>query len=305
MRDTVFFRQAELLLRVLPLIHREEVFALKGGTAINFFVRELPRLSVDIDLTYLPVNERDFAIDDISHALIRVSKEIKRRIPGTRVVLKNIRGTTTLKGMVVNQEGITVKIEPNLVLRGSVYQPEIRILSKSAQDLFELSIQSRTLSMDELYAGKICAALDRQHPRDLFDVHFLVKNEGLTPKILRAFIVYLISHPRPMIEILNPQPKDMRDIFEKEFKGMIAEDVTCENLHTTRDVLVSMLRSELTTEERRFIVSVKESHPRWDLLALEGIENLPAVKWKLLNIGKMDPSKHQKAVHKLRDYLGV
>ena len=66
-----------------------------------------------------------------------------------------------------------------------------------------------------------------------------------------------------------------------------------------------MLRSELTTEERRFIVSVKEGNPKWELLALEGIENLPAVKWKLLNIEKMDPSKHQKAVRSLRDYLDV
>jgi len=156
-----------------------------------------------------------------------------------------------------------------------------------------------------LYAGKICAAIDRQHPRDLFDVHFLVKNEGLTAKTRKAFIVYLISHPRPMIEILNPQPKDLRDILEKEFKAMIPEDVTCEDLYTTREDLVSMLRSELTIEERRFIVSVKEGHPRWDLLPLEGIENLPAVRWKLLNIGKMDPSKHQKAVNQLRDYLGV
>jgi len=164
---------------------------------------------------------------------------------------------------------------------------EIKTLSKKAQDLFELSVQSRILSKDELYAGKICAALDRQHPRDLFDVHFLFKNEGLTAKIRRAFIVYLISHPRPMIEILNPQPKDMRDVFEKEFKAIIAEDVTCEDLHTTRDDLVSMLRSELTIEERRFIVSVKERHPRWDLLPIEGIENLPAVRWKLVNIGKM------------------
>jgi len=305
MKDTVFFRQAELLLRILPLIHKEEVFALKGGTPINFFVRELPRLSVDIDLTYLPVNKRDFALDDISHALIRVSEEIKGRIPGTRIVLKNIRGTNTLKGMVVDKEGATVKIEPNLVLRGSVYPPEIKTLSKKAQDLFELLVQSRILSMDELYAGKICAALDRQHPRDLFDVHFLFKNEGLTAKTRKAFIVYLISHPRPMIEILNPQPKDIRDIFEKEFKDMIAENITYENLDTTRDDLVSMLRSKLTTEERRFIVSVKEGHPRWKLLALEGVENLPAVKWKLLNIGKMHPSKHQKSVHKLRDYLGV
>jgi len=108
-----------------------------------------------------------------------------------------------------------------------------------------------------------------------------------------------------MIEILNPQPKDLRDILEKEFKAMIPEDVTCEDLYTTREDLVSMLRSELTIEERRFIVSVKEGHPRWDLLPLEGIENLPAVRWKLLNIGKMDPSKHQKAVNQLRDYLGV
>ena len=96
MRDTVFFKQAELLLRILPLIHKEEVFALKGGTAINFFVRELPRLSVDIDLTYLPVNQRDFALDDISAALIRVAEEIKRRIPGMRIVPKNIRGTNTM-----------------------------------------------------------------------------------------------------------------------------------------------------------------------------------------------------------------
>ncbi|HUU41174.1 MAG TPA: nucleotidyl transferase AbiEii/AbiGii toxin family protein [Desulfatiglandales bacterium] len=207
--------------------------------------------------------------------------------------------------MVVDQEGATVKIEPNLVLRGSVYPPEIKTLSKKAQDLFELSVQSRILSMDELYAGKICAALDRQHPRDFFDVHILFKNEGLTAKIRRAFIVYLISHPRPMIEIPSPQPKDLRDIFEKEFKDMIAENLTCKNLDTTRDDLVSMLRSELTTEEKRFIVSVKEGRPRWELLALEGIENLPAVKWKLLNIRKMDPSKHQEAVLKLREYLGI
>ena len=62
MRGTVFFKQAELLLRILPLIHKEEAFALKGGTAINFFVQDLPRLSVDIDLTYLPLHERDLAL---------------------------------------------------------------------------------------------------------------------------------------------------------------------------------------------------------------------------------------------------
>ena len=241
----------------------------------------------------------------IRSALIRISESIKRRIPGTRIVPKNIQGGNILKGMVVNREGVTVKIEPNLVIRGAVYPPEIKMLSGKAQDLFEISVQSRMLSTDELYAGKICAALDRQHPRDLFDVCMLIRNEGLKPEIRKAFIVYLISHPRPMIEILSPRLKGIKAVFENEFRGMIVENMTCEELHVTRDHLVATLSNELTTEEKQFIVSVKEGLPEWELLGLEGIENLPAVKWKLLNIAKMSPSKHKKAVHKLKDYLGV
>jgi len=305
MKDTVFFRQAELLLRILPMIYKEDVFALKGGTAINFFVRDLPRLSVDIDLTYLPVNDRDSALTDITSRLLLISEEIKRRIPGTGIIPKIIHGTEVVRGLIVDRQGVTVKIEPNLVLRGSVYPPEIKPLSKKALALFELSLQSRILSPHDLYAGKICAALDRQHPRDLFDVHLLLKNEGLRPEIRKAFIVYLVSHPRPMAEILNPQEKDMRDIFEKEFKGMIAENIPFEALETTRQDLIATLREELTRDERRFILSVKQGQPKWGLLEFEKIKDLPAVKWKLLNISRMDPAKHQKAVHKLRDFLGV
>ena len=305
MKDTIFFKQAELLLRILPLIYKEDVFALKGGTAINFFVRELPRLSVDIDLTYLPVNDRDFALNEIRRILLLISEGIKRRISGTEVITKRIHGTEVVRGLIVDHTGVTVKIEPNLVLRGSVYPPEIKMLSKKAQDLFELSLQSRTLSTYDLYAGKICAALDRQHPRDLFDIHLLLKSEGLTSEIRKAFVVYLVSHPRPMVEILSPQQKDISDIFEKEFKDMIAEDIASELLETTRDELVAILQEELTSDERRFIVSIKQGQPLWDLLELEGIQDLPAVKWKLLNISRMDSTKHQKAVHKLRDYLGV
>lgn len=305
MKDTVFFRQAELLLRILPLIHKEEVFALKGGTAINFFVRDLPRLSVDIDLTYLPVNDRDSALNDIRNALVRISGEIQKRISGTKVTLRKIHGANALRGMVVEREGVTVKIEPNLVMRGSVYPPEVRALSRNAQQVFELSVQSRLLSTEELYAGKICAALDRQHPRDLFDVHWLLRNEGISLRTRKAFLVYVISHPRPMIEILNPSFNDIRDVFEKEFKEMTTENLSYEELCATRENLVSTLMKEVTTEEKHFLVSVKEGVPRWDLLGLEGVENLPAVKWKLLNIGKMEPSKHKDAVRKLKEYLAA
>jgi len=72
MSTTPYREQVALLLRVLPIIGREEAFALKGGTAINLFVRDLPRLSVDIDLTFLPLVDRVAALSAIREALQRV-----------------------------------------------------------------------------------------------------------------------------------------------------------------------------------------------------------------------------------------
>jgi predicted nucleotidyltransferase component of viral defense system len=304
-KDAVFFKQAELVLRVLPMIREEAVFALKGGTAINLFVRDLPRLSVDIDLAYLPVNERETALEDIDRALRRISELIRRRLPGTQIVGRQAERHGRLTAITIRREQATIKVEPNLVLRGSVYGTEIRPLSKRAQELFELSMDARTLSTADLYGGKICAALDRQHPRDLFDVRLLLQTEGLTEKTRRAFIVYLISHGRPMYEILRPGLVDIRPSFEKDFQGMVAEEISCDDLRETRDRLVERASAELTLEERQFIVSVKEGQPRWDLFDIPGIADLPAVKWKLINISRMDPAKHKDALRRLRDYLGV
>jgi predicted nucleotidyltransferase component of viral defense system len=305
MIDTVYFRQAELLLRVLPLIDREAVFALKGGTAINFFVRDLPRISVDIDLVYLPVGERDFSLREISEALVRISRNVESRIPGTKIVPRKIKGSDLWSGCSVQREDATIKIEPNLVMRGSLFPPERRNLCLKAKSVFELSVESRTLSENELYAGKICAALDRQHPRDLFDIMMLLREGSFNEGMRQAFIVYLISHDRPMVEVLDPGFANIRPVFEAEFRDMTLEEVTCEDLEKTREQLVSMIARELTIQEKQFIVSVKEGMPQWDLIGIEGVENLPAVKWKLLNISRMNPSKHKKAVHKLRDYLEV
>ena len=204
-KDTVFFRQAELLLRVLPLVTKEDVFALKGGTAINFFLRDLPRLSVDIDLTYLPINDRESTLTDIDKVLHRISERVEKAILGVHVFFKRDREFNLVASLLIRRGDATIKVEPNLVLRGSAFPTERRSLCQKAQDLFELSVESCTLSFEDLYGGKACAALDRQHPRDLFDINMLFKNEGLPEKVRKAFIVYLVSHSRPMIEILNPQ----------------------------------------------------------------------------------------------------
>lgn len=301
MKDSQFFKQVELLLRILPIINRENVFALKGGTAINFFVRNLPRLSVDIDLVYLPVKEREQSLQEISDALLNVEERILKLITGTKSHRK-LNGGFTI-ALIISTDSANVKIEPNTVIRGSLYKPVEYNLCAKGKELFELSVKVNSLTLEELYAGKICAALDRQHPRDLYDVKLLFENEGITDEMRKAFIVYLISHNRPIAELLSPNLSDIKDIYEKEFVGMTTEMVSLEELVAVRERLVIDINKSLTNHEKQFLISFKSLEPNWDLLGIQDIKNFPAVKWKLLNLEKMESVKREDAISKLKKIL--
>ena len=207
MADNIFHKQAELLLRVLPVVMREDAFALKGGTAINFFWREYPRLSVDIDLTYIKIKQRDESLSEISNGLKSIAVDLKKIMRNIQITPRLTSGSNLANGLIIKLNDATIKIEVNTVIRGTVYPIVEKSLCKKAEQEFELSLKARTLSFEDIYGGKICAALDRQHPRDLFDIKLLFGNEGLTDKIRKAFLVYLISHDRPIVELLNPNLK--------------------------------------------------------------------------------------------------
>lgn len=300
MKNTLYFRRANLLLELMPHIRREEEFGLKGGTAINFFYRNLPRLSVDVDLTYLPILDRTESLQNISSALLRIEQHISK-IPGLRVFPKKLNQHTI--ALRINKDSLTIKIEPNLVLRGTVFPPQMLSLADRAFKLFERQLTVNCLSVADLYGGKICAALDRQHPRDLFDIKILLNFEGISEDIRKAFIVYLISHSRPMVELLSPNFIDISNIFENEFKGMTIEPTSLTELLETREGLVKYIKTNLSEKERWFILSIKETKPQWDLLGIKHIKDLPAVQWKLKNLEKMDKKKHEQAVAKLKSYL--
>jgi predicted nucleotidyltransferase component of viral defense system len=303
-KESPYFRQAQLILRVMPHVTAETCFALKGGTAINLFVRDLPRLSVDIDLAYLPIGEtRDIALKQMGLALSRIVAGIKRTIPGVKVQETYAQKPKRVTKIIVATGQTRITIEPNEVIRGSVFPAEDRDLSRRAEDMFELSVTARVLSIADLYGGKLCAALDRQHPRDLFDVRELLANEGITNEIRKAFVVYLASHNRPMSELLNPTRKDIRSIYENEFEGMTIAKVGYESLINARERLVTTLKKGLTNDEKHFLVSLKEGKPRWSIMAIDNIEKLPAIQWKLENIRKMDQKKHIEAVKRLKRAL--
>jgi predicted nucleotidyltransferase component of viral defense system len=301
MGDSIYHKQAELLLRILPSVMREDVFALKGGTAINFFWRDYPRLSVDIDLAYIKIQDRDSTLKDINDRLLKVDERIKRIYPGAYIQQKKENKLT--HALIVRAKDVTVKIEANFNLRGSVFESVNKKLSTKAEKEFALSVSARTLSFEDLYGGKICAALDRQHPRDLFDIKLLLENEGLTDKIREAFIVYLISHGRPMVELLNPGLLDIAQVYKNEFVDMPTEPVELDDLLNARTELIKQIKGSLTADEITFILSVKNKQPQWELLGLAGIEDLPGVKYKLMNLERMDPEKHMKAYEKLERYF--
>jgi len=303
MKDSVYYKQAELLARVLPIINKDKELALKGGTAINFFVRDLPRLSVDIDLVYLPIKDRDTTLSSITEKLKNIGESVRSSISGAQIIERSLRGTEYLSGMQVKSSDALIKIEPNTVIRGSVYEPEQMTLCNNAEEMFELSVKMQCLSLPDLYGGKICAALDRQHPRDLFDVKLLLENEGFTEEIRKAFIVYLISHDRPIVEVLAPNMKDISIIFEQEFKGMTDEKLELKELTDTFKTLKELIRTSLNNDEKEFLLSFKSKEPEWNLLGLNDIDKLPSVQWKLLNLEQMSVDKHKEAFEKLENFL--
>lgn len=302
-RNSPYYKQVQLLLRVLPFVTEEACFALKGGTAINLFVRDFPRLSVDIDLVYLPDNDRDAALADIRDALDRIADAIAAALHGARV-FRSYQDKADALRLLVSSGGAVIKIELSPVLRGTVYTPEERGVVAAVEDEFGF-VEARIVAIEDLYAGKLCAALDRQHPRDWFDVMLLDENEGITTELRKAFLVYLISHPRPMEELLAPNWKQQESLFEGEFRGMAFREVTLEEMRLTMEKVLVQVVSTMTPEETQFLCSLYEGDPQWRLLGLDGVMSLPAVKWKLQNIMKMDSAKRAASLERLRQILGL
>lgn len=296
--DERFRQQVDLLIRVLPSVAEENVFALKGGTAINLFVRDLPRLSVDIDLTYLPVKAREESLADIDAALDRISKSISEAVPQTKVVSSRLHKEGIVTRLVVRTPETQIKVEVTPVARGCVFEPRVMQVAPSVEDQFGYA-ETQVVSFDDLYAGKIVAALDRQHPRDLFDVRDLLRKEGISTSLRKAFLAYIVSHNRPAIEVLAPTRKDIRSGFEENFLGMTTELVELEELVATREEMIEAIVAQMPDEHRAFLVGVERGEIDWNLSGLTDAANLPAVRWKLANLDRLEAERRHRQAEEL------
>jgi len=280
-----YVRTVQLLLAVAPAIFDTPAFAMKGGTALNLFLQDMPRLSVDIDVVFVPHElPREEALRAIGDELAAAQARVEAL--GFSATLRKSKEGNEAK-LFVSDAGVEVKVEVNFVFRGTVLPPERRALTPAAQQLFSANVEIPVLAAPELYGGKLVAALDRQHPRDLFDVQLMLAGGGWSDDLLDCFVVYLAGHNRPTHEVLFPNEKPLEAVFENEFVGMTSVPVGLGELIETRQRLMHELPRALQPRHRQFLLSMVRAEPQWQLLPHAHIAQLPALQWKLHNLAKL------------------
>jgi hypothetical protein len=304
MSERIYVETVRLLLEIAPFAFEPGCFAMKGGTALNLFVHEMPRFSVDIDLVYVHYQkERDAALAEISHALTATAQELNRRGIETRVTGTKAADESKL---LIRRGDIVVKVEVNHVFRGALLPIGNVGLCGAARAQFTLSSDLPILATPELYGSKLVAALDRQHPRDLFDVGIINQQTGLTPAAVDCFVGYLAGHNRPIHEVLFSRDKDITEAFEGEFQGMTKAPVALPELTDARTRLRAELPALLTDAHKRFLLSLATAEPEWSLMPFRHLQELPAIRWKLLNLEKLrktNPEKFRQQGEELERHL--
>jgi len=297
--NELYKKQVALLIRIMPSVYRIQDFAVHGGTAINLFHKDMPRYSVDIDITYILIQDREESLKAINAHLAELKQMIEKTIPGIRITHK-----PDVWKLLCLKDGTTVKIEVNGTKRGIIGSTEDKSLCAKAQAEFNMGCQARIVSFTQLYGGKISAALSRQHPRDLFDCKYMPLDSLDQAK--DGLMLCLLGSDKPILESLQPNSVDQTEALKNQFEGMTDVPFSYENYEATRTKLIEKVNQILTKKDREFLISFEHGNPEWDKCCAGDLSKYSSVKWKLLNIHKLketNPEKYNRGIEKLREYF--
>ena len=295
MNNAEYKERVKLLLELLPKVVEIDGFAIHGGTAINLFVLDLPRYSVDIDLTYIPIQSREETFLKLRKNLTILKQNIKKHIP--KIIIEEKPNK-----LLCTYNGILVKIEVNATKRGLIEPSVVIPLCKLAQMEFKTFCEARIVSISQLYGGKIMAALDRQHPRDLFDTNLMFNFIHDFEQVKKGFFYCLLGGDRPIVESLAPNRTDQSETLVKQFSGMTDVPFSYEDYENTRERLIEFINANLTRRDKDFLIDFEAGNPLSGYVEYQEFLKFPSVQWKQLNIDKLkadNPMKHEQGVEKL------
>jgi len=230
-------------------------------------------------------------------------KEIQNRIRAVGIDSRIGGSETEESKLLLERSGVRVKIEVNHIFRGTLLDTMERPVVQEAQDLFFSELKLPVLNEHELYASKLVAAMDRQHPRDLFDVIGLYENGGLTAEVIECFVGYLAGHNRPVHEVLFAREVEIQQTYGNEFNGMTREPVELQRLLDIRERLFRELPRALSKANRSFLMSLVAAEPDWEQMSITHLREMPAVRWKLQNLERLrsvNPAKFEEQAEQLR-----
>ncbi|KAA6334042.1 hypothetical protein EZS27_017605 [termite gut metagenome] len=292
-------KQVALLIRILPSVYQIEEFAVHGGTAINLFHKNMPRYSVDIDLTYIPLKDREQSLNEINTRLIELKKQIEKTVPSVKITHK-----PAVWKLQCVKDGTTVKIEVNGTKRGVISNTEEKALCPKAQKEFNMGSIARIVPFTQLYGGKIAAALSRQHPRDLFDYKYM--DVESFDEIKDGLMLCLLGSDKPILESLQPNPVNQEEALKNQFEGMSDIIFSYSDFEVARQDLIEKVNGFLTEDDKKFLVSFEQGNPEWNKCCAGDLSKYPSIQWKLLNISKLketNPEKHRSGMEKLTFFL--
>ncbi len=195
-----------------------------------------------------------------------------------------------------------VKVEVNHVFRGTILSVEARGLNPEARRVFATEVTVPILATQELYASKLVAALDRQHPRDLFDLRGMFGRGGLTAEVMECFVSYLAGHNCPVHEVLFSRDLDISQAFANEFVGLTRHPIRLDELLALRRRLRQELPEMLTANHRRFLLGLVTGEPDWRLMSCPHLAELPAIRWKLQNLTRLKKSNLGKFAQQAEEF---
>ena len=276
-------------------------FAIHGGTAINLYMLDLPRYSVDIDVTYIPIAPREESFEGIHKGLSDLKEKIKSVVPDITIAEKPNK-------IYCSQKGVMVKIEVSGTKRGLIEPYEIRTLCERAENEFETTNKAKVVSFSQLYGGKMAAALSRQHPRDLFDVKLMFEKTDDFQQIKKGFFYSLLGSDRPILESLLPNRIDQRETMIRQFDGMTNIPFSYNDYEETREKLIQFVNANLTQQDKSFLLSFEGGKNLSMFADYQEYLKFPAVQWKLQNITQLqerNPMKIKDNIRKFEDFLQV
>jgi hypothetical protein len=283
MIDRAFIDATTLLLQIVPRVFATDRLALKSGTAINLYLDDAPRLSVDLDLVFTQLGlSREDALAAINDEMRRIAAALSADGLEVRAAVTADIGET---GLVVSDGTTQVKVETNIVFRGTLLPPVVRSLSPGAAEWLSMDAPAPVLDRSEVFAGKLMAALDRQHPRNLYDVWRLYEGGPIESGMLSAFVVYLCGHNRPAHEVLDSPERLLAEDYDRALVGMIRGDVPpLAALLASRAQLRRDIVQSISESDRAFLAGFFAGEPDWSLLPYPHASELPALAWKLRNL---------------------